>query len=199
MSKDIVEESVRENESIKEKLRKEIKDLPEKYIAIVFTSPEDYIVIYYDILKILLNEFEYSGICVTLNKPAKVLLSQLKKRGIESENLYTIDCISKTAGIETKIENTTYIKNPNNLTEISINIKKIMNNVKDSKATFLILDSLSTLLIYNSSGSVLKFANFLTTRMKDIGIGGVFIVVEEELEKKFINQIVQFCDKIIRI
>ncbi|ODS41409.1 MAG: hypothetical protein A7315_15225 [Candidatus Altiarchaeales archaeon WOR_SM1_79] len=62
---------------------------------------------------------------------------------------------------------------------------------------FIFMDALSTLLIYNSAGTTAKFAHFLMTKIKLLGLNGVFMSVEEGLDKQLLSQIEQFCDKCI--
>ena len=64
---------------------------------------------------------------------------------------------------------------------------------------FLFLDSLSTLLIYNAPGSLAKFTHFLMTRVKLLGLNGVFMVVEKEIDEKLLSEIVHFSDRVIRL
>lgn len=180
------------------KIKKKIKELPKEYIALIFTSSEDYVILYYDVLEFLLNELNSSGIAVTINKPAKALANHLKDRNIDLSNFYIIDCVSKAVGVQNEVKNCLYVNSPSNLTQLNISIKKQFEKLKNKEKSFLIFDSLSTLLIYNSTGSVLKFINFLTSRMKGLNIGGVFITVEEGLDKNFVSQIIQFCDAVIR-
>ncbi|MFB6088603.1 MAG: ATPase domain-containing protein [Candidatus Aenigmatarchaeota archaeon] len=179
-------------------IKEKIRELPKEYIALLFTSPENYVVLYYDVLKLLVNDLDYAGVIITINKPARVLVSNLKDKDIEIKNINIIDCISNSVGVNKEVDNTIYIDTPSNLNKLNISIKKQLKELKDKEKTFLMFDSLTTLLLYNSTGSVLKFINYLTTRMKSSGVGGVFITVEEGLDKKFVNQVIQFCDDVIR-
>jgi len=181
-----------------DEIRKGLKKHETGYIALIITSAETYIILYFKILKLLLNELKYSGIVVSINKPGPILLDQMKEKGIDPKELSIIDCISEITGVEKKKDGIVYVSSPSNLTELSIEIKKVLDRAK-KKRSFVMIDSLASLLIHNSSGSVLRFLNFLTTRMKSMKVGGVFIVVEEEFDKRFINQIIEFCDQVIRV
>ena len=63
-----------------------------------------------------------------------------------------------------------------------------------TKKKFLFLDSLSTLSIHNSAGSVNQFAHFLTANMREWGVIGVIISLERETERDLIDELAQFCD-----
>ena len=64
---------------------------------------------------------------------------------------------------------------------------------------FLFVDALSTLVIYNSPNSLAKFSHFLMTRVKLLGLAGIFMVVEKEMGEVLLAQIKQFCDRVIKV
>ena len=121
----------------------------------------------------------------------------LKNNGVNIENLYYIDCISRTSSIEESTARCEYIDNPSNLVGISIGIDNSFKKI-NSKKRFLVFDSISTLLIYNKSDSVLQFINHLINKLRKEKIKGIIMSIEEG-NPELINQVVQFCDKAVRI
>ena len=60
---------------------------------------------------------------------------------------------------------------------------------------FILVDTISTLLIYNSGQTVIKFSHFLTGRIRDWKAEGALITVKKEMDEKLTSQLTQFCDK----
>ena len=71
--------------------------------------------------------------------------------------------------------------------------------MKTKEDRFIFFDSLSTLLIYNQSKSVSKFAHFLTGKMREWKIKGVLISLQKNIDENLIAQVSQFCDRIIEV
>jgi len=181
---------------LKERLE-DIGRMPDDSVILVITSAFDYFSVYVSIMKYLLNDLNYSGICVTINRSVMGLDIALKNNAIKTENLYYIDCISRTSSIEESTKSCEYIDSPSNLVGISIGIDDCLKKIK-SKKIFLVFDSISTLLIYNKLDSVLQFSNHLINKLRKDKIKGIIMAIEEG-NPELVNQIVQFCDKAIRI
>jgi len=71
--------------------------------------------------------------------------------------------------------------------------------MKQKQDRFIFFDSLSTLLVYNQSKSVTKFAHFLTGKMREWKIKGVLISLQKNTDERLIAQVSQFCDRIIEV
>ena len=175
----------------------DIGRMPDDNVVLVITSAFDYFSVYVSVMKYLLNDLNYSGICVTINRSVTGLDIALKNNGVNIENLYYIDCISRTSSIEESTARCEYIDNPSNLVGISIGIDNSFKKI-NSKKRFLVFDSISTLLIYNKSDSVLQFINHLINKLRKEKIKGIIMSIEEG-NPELINQVVQFCDKAVRI
>ena len=63
----------------------------------------------------------------------------------------------------------------------------------------LFLDSISTLILYNDTGSMTKFSHFLINKIKEGGCSGAIISLEKETDEKMISQLSQFVDKVIEV
>jgi len=177
-------------------LRDIFKQLPKNFILLVISSVENYISANLEILRVLLNEMKISGVYITINRPYASLCKILKQNGINIEKLYFIDCVSSLAGMPVeKTEKCRFLKGPSALTDIGIDLSELMEEIK--KPCFLFLDSISTLLTYNSAEAVVSFSHLLITKMRLKGLMGVIITLEKESEPYKI--ITQFCDKVIEV
>jgi len=90
------------------------------------------------------------GIYVCLNKTQKSMDNILKKQGIKTNKLFFIDCVTS----EQTREDVLHIS-PNNLEKLKSAIFLAIRDIKGDK--FLVIDALSTFLIYNGEDRVVEF------------------------------------------
>lgn len=182
--------------NISSKLEKELKDLSEGQAILIISKSKDIIKTNTQILKLLMDG--NFGLYITVNHPYSSLKEIFAKNRVNINQMFFIDCVTKRVE-ENPEENErcVYVESPNNLTDISISIIEALEAIKGKK--FLFLDSLSTLLIYNSVGSLAKFSHFLISKIKLLKVTGIFISGKEKMEKNLLKQISQFCDRTIRL
>ena len=178
-------------------LRKEIENLPDKYVVLLILNVQQYYEGILEVLKILCNEEKSPGIYITVNRPYGTLKELLRDRGIDTAKLFFIDAISQTV-TQPKLVNhhVIYLPNPQSLTDMSLAMNAAAESIP-GKTRFLFMDSLSTLLIYNETQTVAKFAHFLTVKMRSLNIKGVFIALRQMLDEELIFEVAQYCDKVI--
>ena len=112
----------------------------------------------------------------------------------EHSNIKFIDCISRAAGISELQGNCKYIESPTMLEIASLEIMNNFRGVDDKVEKYVIIDSLSALMIYNDSETVREFASLLTSRARSKDIHIVTILIEEEVDS---NKLIQMNDKIV--
>jgi hypothetical protein len=136
------------------------------------------------------------GVYVTLNKPYGVLVKSLAKAGISADSLFFVDGITNVPSVEETADHAC-LGSGIDLSNLCIGISRAVSKLKDEK--FLLLDSLSTLLIYNDSKAVSKFAHLLTEKMRRWDTQGSLLTVEMNAEKDVVSQLAPFCDKVVKI
>jgi archaellum biogenesis ATPase FlaH len=112
----------------------------------------------------------------------------------EHPNIKFIDCVSQAAGVSVPHKNCTYIESP---TLLEKTILEIMNNFKDVREgvdKYIVIDSLSALVIYNDPEIIREFISLLKSRSRVEDIHLVSILIEEELD---LNKLIQLNDKIV--
>ncbi|MFH1053256.1 MAG: hypothetical protein V1740_02450 [Candidatus Woesearchaeota archaeon] len=170
-------------------------DGKEAKIILYIIKAEEYVKTNVQILSKLINQDKLYGIYVTVNRPYHNLVNILQKNNIKLDNLFIIDAITKSTGGEGEdVKNCIFLDSPTNLTDITISLRQAIEILKDKKK-FIFFDTLSTLLIYNNSKSVIKFAHFLTGRMREWETQGIILSIEKEMDEQLINQLIQFCDE----
>jgi len=136
-----------------------------------------------------------SLIYVSLNRPYEPLTKNLKGKGVNIDKVLFIDAISRSAGQEVKdAPNCIYLDSAGALTTISITINKAL---KTGKFDSLLFDSLSTLLIYNSKGAIVKFVQSLINNTKKKKITTIFTILKGDAEKGLLNELGMFADEVI--
>jgi hypothetical protein len=136
------------------------------------------------------------GVYVTLNKPFSVLTKNFEKAGIPSNSLFFVDGVTNVSAVEEASDHAC-LGSGIDLSNLCIGISRAVGQLKDEK--FLLLDSLSTLLIYNESRAVSKFAHLLTEKMRRWNTQGSLLTVEMNAEKDVVSQLAPFCDKVVKL
>lgn len=146
-----------------------------------------------DVIKILKKTNE-KVVYVTTNKPYEHLINLLKKAKIKTERFYFVDCISKYVSPEKmkKTKNCIFLESPGSVTDMAIAIDKAIGLVPGEK--LVMLDSLSTLLIYNNETVVEKFSNFLVNRLRALNVSAMILTVDTDVDKDAIKVIESFVD-----
>jgi len=163
-------------------------------LVLVLVDSKHYNEVNIELIKYLNVTKKLPGVYVTVNKPYITIKNIMDQSGINTKNIIFIDAISRLTGEKSKrTEDCLFIGMPNDLTGLSVAMNEAVKSLP-TKKKFLFLDSLSTLSIHNSAGSVNQFAHFLTANMREWGVIGVIISLERETERDLIDELAQFCD-----
>lgn len=134
------------------KIDKAIKNGAE--ILLVIVDAKKYVKTSIEILKYLTERAE--GIFVTLNRPYISVKKLMEKEGIDINKILFIDCITRQiGGEEIDTEKCIYLNSPDP-TQMQVAIENAMNMIT-AENRFLYLDSLSTISLYKSFETLLKF------------------------------------------
>jgi len=167
-------------------------DLRDSKIFLMVMNPLAYSEKNLEILKIFVNQRNFSGVYVSTNRPYEIMVKMMINNSIDATNLFFIDTTSEKC----KKSRFYLCVSPSSLTEISIAIPEALKSLQRNKK-FLILDSITTLLKYNSREAVLEFVKFLASKIRSWGMVGIFFAVGQSVTDKPISQISHLCDKII--
>ena len=170
------------------------------YLSLFIVNPEKFTNTTKELVKVLCDDHSLNGIYLTVNKPYDTLISSFNERGIDVNKLLFIDCVSQKLNPAIELDGKYYfIESPSDLTQLEIYLQKAIADMPSGEI-FIILDSISTLLVYHKKEIVEKFIHLLATkvrRKKDAR--GILIAVNSKEEGDFIDCISQFCDYSIRI
>jgi len=134
-------------------------------------------------------------ICVTLDRSPSEIRNDLHQLGIDvfkledEKRLLFIDGYSWLAGSSTE---TFRVENLANLPELLILIDRALSRVKG--LIFLVLDSISPLLVHNPETDVVKFLQMLAARVKRCKGIGIFVVQAGVHNQEFYNALAYLVD-----
>jgi hypothetical protein len=163
-------------------------------------------------LLILLDEREYPSkleeiiksmektkirICyVCLSKPYTDVMGDLKNKDIDTKDFFFIDVLTSHYKEPEPVENCIFIQEPTDLAAIRVAIRKA---VKMRKRNVIFFDTISTLLIYQQTSSIVKFTHHLLTEENE-NVKKLFIALKgdsapiEEIQR-LVKDLTMFADK----
>ncbi|MCJ7571958.1 MAG: hypothetical protein MUO82_08800 [Candidatus Thermoplasmatota archaeon] len=137
-------------------------------------------------------------IYVSVTKPFLNISNQLPFI-TEIKNIRFIDCISRTAGISNSTKNIIFIESPTMLEKIGLEIMNIFKEVDPKTKKYLVIDSLTNLIIYNDPEIVTEFFHNIINRTRARDINIISLAIEEEGMECYLNRLVNLNDKILKI
>ena len=165
-------------------------------ILLVIVDAKKYVKISLEIVKYLTERAE--GIFVTLNRPYVSLKKLMEKEGINYKKIIFIDCITRQiGGEEIDPDRCIYLNSPDP-TQMQVAIERAMNMITADNR-FIYIDSLSTISLYKSFETLLKFIRYLTGRIRVKGFIGTIFSIEREIDEMYYSQIALMVDEVIEI
>jgi tetratricopeptide (TPR) repeat protein len=186
--------------NIREKLEARMKGMPDNTVILISSKSESHGQVVSEALRSLVNERGMGGVYLSFTQPYDAITSTIKSMGTSTDDIYFIDCISRTAGKppHEKTENAVFVENPSSLEEVSMYLDRMLAKV-ESKKKFLFLDSLSSLLIYNTDKTVKEFTHFLINKIRLDGIAGIILSIEKKEAEDLVKTLTPMCDAEIRV
>jgi KaiC/GvpD/RAD55 family RecA-like ATPase len=170
------------------------------WVSLVKVPPNLHLEVNKEALSILIDKLDYTCIYITLSKSGKELDKLFKDYGINIKKIVYLDAISKMYGEkELSSKRFNYVSGPLDIDAITSSLHNLMNSFPAEKLC-VILDSVTTVLLYNSLGRTLRFSKFITMTLKEFGVSGVMVsVAKGEANKKLIAELSKLCDETINI
>jgi len=132
----------------------------------------------------LLNEAILEGfengegtVYVTTDDPSEDVLKEFP----EDESFGVVDCVTEVQSAEEPEETDTvrYASSPSDMTGIGVKVTDLLGGFRDERGiehNRVLLDSVSTLLMYSNLETVFRFLHVFTGRVRSIDGLGVFVV-----------------------
>ena len=135
---------------------------------------------------------------VTVTKPYENLTKQYSYLATD-KNIKFIDCISRVAGLSKEANNVIYIESPTMLEKLGMEIINIFKEVDEKIPKYLVIDSLSNLIIYNDPEIVTEFFYQLINKTRARDVHMISLAIEEEGMDQHINRLIYLSDKILKV
>jgi KaiC/GvpD/RAD55 family RecA-like ATPase len=166
------------NINVTELLKDHFGRLSQGWVAVLQLPMEKAAEVNIESIKVL-QELGYEGVYITLSKDYKELVKLFRDHKVDMARLAFVDGVSQMYGIgAVDAPNVKYISGPISLDGIVAAITDIIPMMKSEKK-FVFLDSITTVLLYNSLERTLKFSEFLTTSLKRLQVAGVVTSVSK--------------------
>ena len=157
---------------------------------------------YSDLLQALFEHIKSrpneAWVYVTVTKPYDTLIKNYDFL-TEGKNIKFIDCISRAAGIIHPDSKCIYIESPTMLEKLGLEIINIFKEVDDKTEKYLVIDSLSNLIIYNDPDIVTEFFYHIINRTRAKDIHTISLAIEEEGLEQHLNRLIYLNDKILKV
>ncbi|MGA2934723.1 MAG: hypothetical protein ABSD81_06165 [Methanomicrobiales archaeon] len=142
----------------------------------------------------------YLVIVITTNQPYAILKKAYEKDGIDLSRVGFIDAITRYAvgEVPAGAKGVRFTSSPSDLTQLGIAISDSLKDMGGRKAAIL-LDSVSTMLIYLPSTNLSKFIHFVSSKLKILDMAGIFLAVEDGLDPTLLSQLTTFVDRVVNM
>jgi hypothetical protein len=141
---------------------------------------------------------EEAWVYVSVTKPCENFLMQYEYLN-NNHNLKFIDCISRASGISKPLNNCIYVESPTMLEKLGLEIMNIFKGVDDRVKKYLVIDSLTNLIIYNDPEIITEFFYHIINRTRTKDIYTISLAIEEEGLEKYLNRLIYLNDKILKV
>lgn len=196
--KDLIVHGVNVTKLLKQKYAKLKKT---GWITLLNAPIDKYMNVNNEAIRVLMDDLDYDGIYITVNKPYPELLKIFAEKGLDTSKLRFVDAISQTYGILPKeTKQCTYVFGPLNIEDIISAVEKFLEGPQMSKKVFVFIDSITTVLLYNHLPRTLRFSQFLTQKLRSLAISGIMVSVAAGMtSERLIEEVEQLCDEVIDI
>ncbi|OGM02918.1 hypothetical protein A3K72_02430 [Candidatus Woesearchaeota archaeon RBG_13_36_6] len=147
-------------------------------------------------------EQKHKKVCyVCLSRPYADVKEDISKQKINANKFFFIDVLSSHYGSPAKAEDCIFVKEPIKIIDIKVAMTRA---IKDMGCSAVLLDSISGLLLFEQSNSILKFTHELKTGKDNEKVNKLFLVLKEggilgEDSKNLVRDLEMFADKTIDI
>ena len=139
-----------------------------------------------------------TGVIISLSEPQIILKKALEKNSVDTSTLFFIDGVTVSAmGKAGTEENCFYVNKSSDLTGIGIAITKAMALIENKENMVIILDSVSTLLIYNDPNLIIRFLHMLVNKVRLNDAIGILFSAKNAIDPIVTAQITAFSDSVM--
>ncbi|WP_159901459.1 RAD55 family ATPase [Salinirussus salinus] len=144
------------------------------------------------------------AVAVTTRDSAERVLSEYRSLVADpgSAAVGVVDCVTRNqGGSPTDSESVTYVSSPTDMTGIGISFSEFLEEFYERgyRRNRVLLDSLSTLLMYTDLQTVFQFMHVFTNRVEDAGALGLYVVDSTAHDPETMNTLTQLFDGVVEV
>lgn len=187
------------DQSAKDILKDKLSKLTDGWVTLLEIPVERAVEINVTALKVL-QEMGYEGVYITLSKDYIELSKLFREKGIDMGKIAFIDGISQMYGVsEVTSPNVTYVSGPLSIDALSDAVTNRVGTMKAEKK-FVFLDSITTILLYNSLEKTIEFSNFITDSFKKMKVVGIVVSISRGFtNEKLIAELTKVSNQTIEL
>jgi KaiC/GvpD/RAD55 family RecA-like ATPase len=204
--------SIQTRTSVKESSKEKVKSENSRVSLIAVSKEMDLTESLLVILRKMLIKDENVVLLILSSTPTEQFLARARavrldlERFLRQRRMVIIDAITRFT--ETDDPNMSddlplvgvfYASSPSDLSEISVRVGEALSSDLAKGERWMVLDSITTLSIYNTSGGLLRFMQFLFRKLRLLNFDGTMMVVRDEASDSMIQSLKQYCSTIILI
>ncbi|HZX19596.1 MAG TPA: ATPase domain-containing protein [archaeon] len=179
------------------KLTKAFEGIEKPFTVLTLVDPKDQPMLRSAMVKKYMEK-DACIIYITLSTGYNKLKEDFEKEKINTKDIQFIDMVSKDRGVEIKdTAQVKYVESPMELTDCLIKMDKLISENKEK--TIVILDSVSTMLVYNQPTSIEKFVHSLIGKISVANASAILFSSNAKESKSITNTIGHFVDKIVEL
>jgi hypothetical protein len=173
-----------------------IQEIAKSEFLLILLEEKDYATKLQDIIKSAENT--KTRICyVCMSKPYADVMEDIRKQGLNMQDFFFIDVLSSHYGEQEPADNCIFVSAPTDLAAIRAAIRKA---VEEKKCSVILIDTISTLLVYQETSSIVKFTHCILADEKQEHAKKLFIVLKGgaipgKENKTLLKDLAMFADK----
>ncbi|VVB53641.1 Uncharacterised protein [uncultured archaeon] len=177
-------------------IRTGLHNLPEGSIVLIEANGEDATEVNVEVVRFLAGE-GYSIILVSAGRPYTNLLRVYNEKKVDVSKIFFIDCLSKHTIKTEDSANVAFMDDVSDLTSISIAVSEAARTLPNKK--FLLIDSLSSMLIYNDPAVYTRFIHSTITKLRVSQVSCGLLSYNAESDREVKKEVAMFCDKTVKL
>ena len=135
---------------------------------------------------------------VTITNPYHGIKKQYPKI-IDSLNIRFIDCVSLAAGIKSTDDLCYFLDSPSQLEKLTLEIMSFIKESTRDENSVVVIDSLSSLILYNDDLLVTEFFSHLINNLNLVNAHSISLCIEEEMNDMMHKILYLKNEKILKI
>ncbi len=179
------------------RINDKLGEMQHPFVALLLIDSSEYAEIKNCVVEKFENEF--SVIYISMNAGYAAAKKDAQKHGRDISRIFFIDMVSREAGTkQEKAKNAVYLSSPLDLTECMLSVDGALARNGAAKPVIM-LDSVSSMLIYADPRTVEKFVHSLVVKANAADASAVMFSPGMEKQDSVTGTIGQFFERIIRI